>query len=76
MSRGLFREGDKSEFLKFDGKANGHSFEEFGKRIGVSKKRVAEILTQFTTQYPLAERLIEASFLLPDTKKTYLAEYL
>lgn len=75
LSRGLFREGDKSEFLKFDGKANGHSFEEFGKRIGVSKKRVAEILTQFTTQYPLAEQLIEASFLLPDTKKTYLAEY-
>lgn len=75
LSRGLFREGDKSEFLKFDGKANGHSFEEFGKRIGVSKKRVAEMLTQFTTQYPLAEQLIEASFLLPDTKKTYLAEY-
>lgn len=75
LSRGLFREGDKSEFLKFDGKANGRSFEEFGKRIGVSEKRVAEILTQFTTQYPLTEQLIEASFLLPDTKKIYLAEY-
>lgn len=75
LSRGLFREGDKSEFLKFNGKANGRSFEVFGKRIGVSEKRVAEILTQFTTQYPLAEQLIEASFLLPDTKKTYLAEY-
>ena len=75
LSRGLFREGDKSEFLKFNGKANGRSFEAFGKRIGVSEKRVAEILTQFTTQYPLTEQLIEASFLLPDTKKTYLAEY-
>lgn len=75
LSRGLFREGDKSEFLKFNGKANGRSFEEFGKRIGVNEKRVVEILTQFTTQYPLTEQLIEASFLLPDTKKTYLAEY-
>lgn len=75
LSRGLFREGDESEFLKFNGKANGRSFEAFGKRIGVSEKRVAEILTQFTTQYPLTEQLIEASFLLPDTKKTYLAEY-
>lgn len=75
LRRGLFREGEKSEFLKFDGKANGRSFEEFGKRIGVNEKRVVEILTQFTTQYPLIEQLIEASFLLPDTRKTYLAEY-
>ena len=75
LSRGLFRDGDKSEYLKFNGKANGRSFEEFGRRIGVNNKRVAEILTQFTTQYPLIEQLIEASFLLPDTKKTYLAEY-
>lgn len=75
LSRGLFREGDKSEYLKFNGKANGRSFEAFGKRIGVNEKRVAEILIQFTTQYPLTEQLIEASFLLPDTKKTYLAEY-
>lgn len=75
LSRGLFREGDKSEFLKFNGKANGRSFEEFGRRIGVNEKRVVEILTQFTTQYPLAEQLIEVSFLLPETKKTYLAEY-
>lgn len=75
LTRGLFREGDKSEFLKFNGKANGRSFEEFGKRIGVSKKRVTEILTQFTTQYPLIEQLIEASFLQPATQKTYLTEY-
>lgn len=75
LSRGLFREGDKSDFLKFDGKANGRSFKEFGRRIGVSEKRVAEILAIFTAQYPLTEQLIEASFLLPDTKKTYLAEY-
>lgn len=51
------------------------SFEEFGKRIGVSEKRAAEILTQFTTQYPLTKQLIEASFLQSDTKKTYLADY-
>lgn len=75
LSRGLFREGDKSEFLKYNGQVNGRSFKEFGKRIGVSEKRVFEILTQFTAQYPLTEQLIEASFLLPDTRKTYLAEY-
>ena len=75
LSRGLFREEDKSEFLKFNGKANERSFEEFGGRIGVNEKRVVEILTQFTTQYPLTEQLIEVSFLLPETKKTYLAEY-
>lgn len=75
LSRGLFREGDKSEFLKFNGKANGRSFKEFGKRIGITEKRVVEIVTQFTTQYPLIEQLIEASFLLPSTKETYLADY-
>ena len=75
LSRGLFRDGEKSGFLKFNGKANGRSFEEFGKRIGISEKRVSEILIQFTNQYPLIEQLINASFLQPDTKKTYLAEY-
>lgn len=75
LSRGLFGKGEKSEFLKFNGKANGCSFEEFGKRIGVREKRVAEILADFIVQYPLTEQLIDASFLLPDTKKTYLAEY-
>jgi len=75
LSKGLFREGDKSKFLKFNGKANGRSFEAFGKCIGVTEKRVAEILSQFTTHYSLTEQLVEASFLLPDTKKTYLAEY-
>lgn len=75
LSRGLFREGDKSEFLKFNGKANGRSFKEFGRRIGINEKRVVEIITQFTIQYPLIEQLIEASFLLPSTKKTYLADY-
>ncbi|MGL5790195.1 MAG: type II toxin-antitoxin system HipA family toxin [Bacteroidales bacterium] len=75
LSRGLFRDGKESEFLNFNGKANGRSFEEFGKRIGVNEKRVTELLTQFTTQYPLIEELIDASFLLPVTKKTYLAEY-
>lgn len=75
LSRGLFREGDKSEFLKFNGKANGRSFNEFGKRIGINEKRVAEIIIQFTTQYSQIEQLIEASFLLPSTKKTYLADY-
>lgn len=75
LSRGLFRDGDKSEFLKFNGKANGRSFEEFGKRIGISEKRVNEILIQFTDQYPLIEVLINSSFLQSDTKKTYMAEY-
>lgn len=75
LSRGLFREGEKSDFLQFNGKANGRSFKEFGRRIGVREKRVAEILTDLTVQYSLTEQLIEASFLLPDTKKTYLAEY-
>lgn len=35
LGRGLFREGDKSEFLKFNGKANERSFEEFGRRKNV-----------------------------------------
>lgn len=75
LSRGLFSEGDKSKFLKYNGKANGRSFLEFGKRIGVRDKRVSEILAQFTTEYPLLEQLVEAFFLQSDTKKTYLAAY-
>lgn len=75
LSRGLFREGAKSEFLKYNGKANGRSFEEFGRRIGIGEKRIAEILQQFSAIYPQTEELINASFLLPDTKKTYTSEY-
>lgn len=75
LSRGLFKEGEKSEFLKYNGKVNGRSFKEFGRRIGISEKRVNDILQQFTSQSPLIEQLINASFLLPATKKTYLTEY-
>jgi len=75
LSRGLFREGKKSDSLTYNGNTNNRSFEEFGKRIGVSKKRVDEILAQFTAQYPQIEQLTETSYLQPDTKKTYLAEY-
>ena len=75
LSSGLFSEGDKSKFLKYNGKANGRSFFEFGKRIGVQDKRVSEILAQFTTEYPLLEQLVEASYLQSDTKKTYLTAY-
>lgn len=75
LSRGLFREGEKSEYLKFNGKANGRSFAEFGKRIGIREKRIDEILEQFTALYPQMEQLVNASFLTPDTKKTYMAGY-
>ena len=43
--------------------------------IGINEKRVAEIIIQFTTRYSQIEQLIEASFLLPSTKETYLADY-
>jgi len=36
---------------------------------------VSEILAQFTTEYPLLEQLVEASYLQSDTKKTYLTAY-
>lgn len=75
LSRGLFSEGATSQFLTYNGKVNGKSFIEFGKRIGIKPKRVEQIVTQFTAHHPLIEQLIEASFLLPSTKKTYLMEY-
>lgn len=75
LSRGLFREGESSEWLNYARKATGRSFEEFGRRIGIGERRVQELLAQFTTVHPRLTKLIDASFLQPTTKKTYLADY-
>ena len=75
LSQGLFHEGHKSEFLTYNGKANGRSFEEFGKRIGIKEKRRSEILQLFINPSPLTESLIQASFLSQEAQKTYLSDY-
>lgn len=75
LNRGLFKEGDKSTYLNYAGKASGRSFIEFGKRLGISEKRINVVMNHFTTIHPLIEVLTENSFLSADTKKTYLMDY-
>lgn len=75
LSKGLFKEGDKSTFLKYNGKANGRSFMEFGRLIGISDNRIAQIMEQFIDRHQSIEKLVEASFLSAETKKTYIADY-
>jgi len=75
LKEGLLKEGNKSTYLNYAGKANGRSFIEFGKRIGVSEKRIKVIINQYSTIYPLIELLTENSFLSVDTKKRYMMEY-
>lgn len=75
LTKGLFREGNQSSSLNFEGKANGRSFEELGKRIGIRPTRLQSIINQFSDSYSMIEKLIESSYLSPSTKKTYLNEY-
>lgn len=75
LSRGLFKEGDKSLFLNYLGKATGRSFIELGPRLEISEKRIVGIMNHYTTIHPLIEILVDHSFLSTKTKREYLIHY-
>ncbi len=72
LDKGLFREGMHFTDTHTVGR---HEFEEFGSRIGLPLRLVSRQLDSFATHRPLADQLIERSFLSASLKDTYRRSY-
>lgn len=72
LDKGLFKEGmqlsDTRTIVRGD-------FEEFGRRIGLPKRVVTRELNRFASEQPLAQELINRSFLSDELKNNYLQSY-
>jgi len=75
LKKGLFADTYKSAEHQKTGQPTKVDFIEFGKRIGISENRVEKLLQPFLEKQPLAEILIEHSFLSDTSKKGYLIMY-
>lgn len=75
LDRGLFTDNYKSDQFKKSGHAALSDFEEFGKRIGVSERRLEKITRPFIEKQPLMEALISRSFLSEANKRGYMLMY-
>lgn len=72
LDKGLFKEGIQLSDTRTIGRDD---FEEFGRRIGLPKRVVTRELNRFASEQPLAQELINRSFLSEDLKKNYLQSY-
>lgn len=72
LDKGLFKEGmqlsDTRSVCRKD-------FEEFGRRIGLAERLVKRELDAFAAEHPLAEELINRSFLSESLKRSYRLSY-
>ena len=72
LEKGLFKEGmhlsDTRTVVRQD-------FEEFGRRIGLPHRLVTRELDAFAERQPLADELIQRSFLPDDLKRVYRQSY-
>lgn len=68
LDKGLFREGMNLSDVKT---VKRQDFEEFGHRIGLSQRLVKRELDNFALEHPLAQTLIERSFLSSELKRSY-----
>jgi serine/threonine-protein kinase HipA len=75
LDRGLFADNYKSDQFKKSGHAALRDFEEFGKRIGVSEKRLEKLIVPFIEKQPVMEDLVRRSFLTEANKRGYLLMY-
>jgi len=75
LDRGLFADGFKSARFKTSGHPALADFEEFGRRIGVSEKRIGKLTGPFIEKQPLMEALVSRSFLTESDKRSYLLMY-
>jgi len=75
LERGLFADSSQSETQKKSGHASIADFEEFGRRIGMSKSRVMKLSKPFLQKQPMVESLVHRSFLNEKCKKAYLLQY-
>lgn len=68
LDKGLFREGqNKGDIYRIDRQ----TFEEFGRRIGLPQRLVKREIDQFAADSPLANTLIDHSFLSDSSKRLY-----
>ncbi|MCH5224773.1 MAG: HipA domain-containing protein [Muribaculaceae bacterium] len=72
FEKGLFKEGMAMSDVKW---INREDFEEFGRRIGLPIQVIKNDLDFFSSFHPLAEELIQQSFLSEELKKSYLDSY-
>ncbi len=72
LANGLFKEGMVLDDTYPVGRRH---FEEFGRRIGLSKRLVDHEIDRFTEPNPSTDALISRSFLSPELKKHYLLSY-
>ena len=72
LDKGLFREGMKLSDTRTVGRED---FQEFGHRIGLSERLVKRELDMFSTEHPLAKKLIDHSFLSESLKRNYWLSY-
>lgn len=72
LDKGLFREGMQLSDIHSVSRSD---FEEFGYRIGLTKRLVQRELVFFATPHPMAKTLISRSFLSEKLKKDYWLGY-
>ena len=72
LDKGLFKEGMK---LSDTRNVCRKDFEEFGRRIGLAERLVKRELDTFVAEHPLAEELINRSFLPASLKQNYRLSY-
>ena len=72
---GLFMDEFQSEESKQSGRIHKSDLLEFGKRIGISEKRIEKIIHPFTVIQPKVEVLISNSFISNSLKRSYLLDY-
>ncbi len=75
LDNGLFADDFKSEEYRRSGFASKADFMELAKRIGVTESRIEKLLNPFLKRQPLAETLVNHSFLSEDNKHGYLLMY-
>ena len=75
LSKGLFEEDFKSPICRKTGHPSVVDFTEFGRRIGLTDKRIEKILQPFTEKQASVEALTDLSFLGKPEKKAYLIYY-
>ena len=72
LDKGLFKEGMQ---LSDTRTVTRHDFEEFGHRIGLSERLIKRELNYFATEHPMAQNLINRSFLSEALKRNYWLSY-
>jgi len=75
LDEGLFTDDFMSEHMQANGTVGLDDFQEFAKRIGISKRRIESLLSPFVERQVFVEELISRSFLDEPTKGIYLLHY-